>query len=57
MKIIKINNCAECPYRKWRAVKHTSINYCGIYYNDPLDIKDITIIPDWCPLEELKKSE
>ena len=55
MKIIKINNCAECPYRKWRAVKHTSINYCGIYYNDPLDIKDITIIPDWCPLEEYKK--
>ena len=28
-KIITVHDCAECPYRSWRSVYHSSINYCG----------------------------
>ena len=52
-KKIIVHDCAECPHRKWRAVEHTSINYCGIYAIDPIDLKDITTIPLWCPLEDI----
>ena len=66
-KIIIVHDCAECPYRERRAVPHTSITYCGkdkyirdygvlnkdvSTKKDPLDILDVTTIPDWCTLED-----
>jgi len=58
-KTIKVHDCAECPYRRRRNVPHTSFDYCGkdkyiedYVEHDKLDIKDITTIPDWCPLED-----
>ena len=58
-KTITVHDCAECPYRKWRSIPHSSIYYCGKdkyikdgIEKDALDIKDITSIPKWCPLEE-----
>jgi len=50
-KIIIVHDCAECPYRKWRPVSHTSIDYCE---KCEKDIMDITEIPEWCPLENKK---
>jgi len=45
MKIIKINSCKECPYYKYISCE----NFCNEKW---LIIRNIDIIPHWCPLED-----
>ena len=60
MKIIRVENCGKCPYRKHINLRYSAqvdFEYCGGFYahtTNPLDwpIKNVTEIPEWCPLED-----
>ena len=52
IKTKTIHDCAECPYRRWKPVPYSSIEYCGICLTE---IKDITTILLNCPLEDYKE--
>ena len=54
LKIKKIHDCMECPYRKWRNISHSSEWYCEICLEI---ITDVTNIPSWCPLEDYKEAD
>lgn len=50
MKIIKIDNCSNCPHKAWdrksqkRICRHNRANR-------PIETA-VTTIPDWCELED-----
>ncbi len=48
MKILKIENCGSCPYLRWSWKTDACVK------KDNKKIKDIKIIPKWCPLEDYK---
>jgi len=51
MKVIKINNCEECPYRR---AYDLNAYYCRNTANYKIiDVKEG--LPDWCPLEDYEK--
>ena len=62
MKVIKIKSCKtnkkKCPY-----CDHDNLDFkTGVYYCFHEDvfqrrIDDVNIIPDWCPLENLKEEK
>jgi len=56
MKIIKIKDCAECPYRGWRKIPNEEV--CGISYCKLSDrnVTNITEISDWCPLKNYNET-
>jgi hypothetical protein len=47
-RIVELDQCSQCPWLKWTAEPR-----CG--HPETLDkkMKDITDLPDWCPLDEL----
>jgi hypothetical protein len=56
MKIIKIKDCAECPYRGWRKIPNEEvygISYCKL---SDRNVTNITEISDWCPLKNYNET-
>jgi hypothetical protein len=45
MKIIKVENCSDCPNHRQDMKGH----YC---YDNEQEIIKVDAFPDWCPLEE-----
>ena len=63
VKQILVNSCYDCPYRLWEDGEDPAEGrICEIMGNRIEDIYMVTIrevskerIPDWCPLDEVKK--
>lgn len=59
MKVIKIENCMNCPLSEIACVKDGRISFIGmkccsasnLYHDDEIVMEDT--IPDWCPLDDL----
>jgi len=45
VKIIKVENCSDCPNHRQDMKGH----YC---YDNEQEIIKVDAFPDWCPLEE-----
>ena len=58
MKIIKVESCVRCPYRKvldeYPPEYHSHNCYEGGIFKGR--IHDINTIPSWCPLEDYQES-
>ena len=56
MKNLVINRCEVCPYLKiWADMPFGSRYFaCTFDAADPRKVEDMSVIPDWCPLEEAK---
>lgn len=64
MKIIKIENCSECPFVLTYEKSHSNLieNHCFAQDEENLDFIGYTRksnekpqrIPDWCPLTDMK---
>jgi len=59
MKIIKVNNCKECPYMYRLGYWNDSWFWCqsATENNIAALIKDPNTIPSWCPLEDGEEKE
>jgi len=56
MKIIRVERCSMCPCLN-RADDPFDIMCRGLYHAEYRRIKDVDIIPFWCPLEEADDAE
>lgn len=52
MKIAIIRDCIECPHIRWAEDRDP---YCCKFNFE--DIKDLNVIPEWCPLEDYKSEK
>lgn len=56
MKVIKVKSCLTCPYLGALVFEPKSLlgekSICLYNKESPHDIEKVTIIPDWCPLED-----
>ena len=50
MKVVKINECSECPYIVW-SMFEKKFYYCRKYYCQ--SIENVHIIQSWCKLGNL----
>jgi hypothetical protein len=48
MKVIKIDRCDFCPYRRYETINGKYINQCQKTF---LEIFNGKVIPEWCPLD------
>jgi hypothetical protein len=55
MKIIRVENCYECPY----SFSHIGLNgmRCKKYNRGFIEVTKAYSIPDWCPLEDAPPDE
>jgi hypothetical protein len=54
-RIIRIDNCKKCPFHKLLWDRRNGHYYQCNKLNSTPDIEDISIIPEWCPLEKYKE--
>ena len=54
-KIIKVDSCEDCPYKRYSVLLYRDV--CGHEDGDCWDIKPLTSIPRLCPLRDKTNRE